>query len=110
MELKVFEYVEKKNEYSSLEDNNSSWTPNADAVLDGLKMSPNEKVCDTVHKITIQTAAKKNLLKSFMQAGSAHLEPIKLYYCSTVGLILAKVLESPPRPRPVKSSNEEVRE
>ena len=56
MELKVFEYVEKKNEYSSLEDNNSSWTPNADAVLDGLKMSPNEKVCDTVHKITIQTA------------------------------------------------------
>jgi hypothetical protein len=75
MELKVFEYVEKKNEYLSLEDNNSSWTPNADAVLDGLKMSPNEKVCDTVHKITIQTA-KQLPRKIFSKASCRHAVPI----------------------------------
>jgi len=94
VELKVHKYVEL-NEYGSLTDSKSSWTPNAEAVLDGLNMSSNKKACNTVQG-NIQTAGKKVSSYKLYTRGD-HLETIKLYYCSTVGLIAAKVLKPPPR-------------
>ena len=109
VELKVSKYVQL-NEYASLHDSKSSWTPNADAVLDGLNMSSNKKACNTVHGKT-QTAVSKTKAH-MLYTGGDHLETIKLYYCSTVGLFAAKVLKPPPRqsfaaarPRPAKKSD-----
>ena len=109
VELKVHKYVEL-NEYSSREDVQSSWTPNAEDVLDGLNMSSNKKACNTVQG-NIQTAGKKVPSYKLFVYGD-HLQTIKLYYCSTVGLIAAKVLKPPPResfacarPRPAERSD-----
>jgi len=97
VELKLFEYVELNEYKQHRQDVKSSWTPNADAVLDGLNMSSNKKACNTVQG-NIQTAGKKISSKqSKLYADGDHLQTIKLYYCSTVGLIAAKVLKPPPR-------------
>jgi len=109
VELKVYKYVQL-NEYASLHDSNSSWTPNAEAVLDGLNMSSNKKACNTVQGKTQTAGSKVSSHKRYTRG--AHLETIKLYYCSTVGLIAARVLKPPPRqsfaaarPRPVEKSD-----
>ena len=96
VEIKVYEHVEM-NEYetSIREDTASSWTPNADHILEGLNMSSKKKACNTIKGETRTAVREFGLYKKF-RCGSL-LSTIKLYYCTTVGLIYAKVLVEPPK-------------
>jgi len=75
----------------------SKWTPNTDHVLKGLTVSSNKKAVNSM-----EGSAKTNQI----DVGPAirnwkygkELASLKLYYCSTVGLIAAKILAPPPAP------------
>ena len=73
-------------------------------------MSSNKKACNTVQGKAQTAVSKVSSYKRYERGDQ--LDTIKLYYCSTVGLIAAKVLKSPPRqsfaaarPRPVEKND-----
>mmetsp|Transcript_577 Transcript_577/g.1032 ORF Transcript_577/g.1032 Transcript_577/m.1032 type:complete len:258 (+) Transcript_577:138-911(+) len=94
VELNVYEYVDQgtTNSYDNV---SSSWSENTDHVRKGLHLSSKKKALNsTVGTATIET---KLTGRHHVFSCGAPIASIKLYYCSTVGLIAAKVLDPPPR-------------
>lgn len=95
VEMKIYELVVKERMASIYSDVSSSWSANTEHVLKGLNLSSNKKALNsTVGSTTIEK--KLSGRQSHVSCGD-HITSIKLYYCSTVGLIAAKVLDPPPR-------------
>lgn len=93
VEMKIYELVSK--ECTTYNDVSSSWSDNTEHVLKGLNLSSNKKAINsTMGTTTIEKKVTGRLVKI---SPGAPIASIKLYYCSTVGLIAAKVLDPPPR-------------
>ena len=93
--LKAYEYISAGNKYHEKEDFESSWHPDTEAIEKGLNMSKHEKACYSVEGLS-KTKKQQDVKKIIrMYKVGNLLESVTLHYCSTVGLIAAKVLTPP---------------
>ncbi len=93
VEMKVYEVTGSR---TSIDSKNveSKWASNTDHVLKGLKVSSKKKALNSKEG-SITTGEQKLKTSTLAELGSK-LASVKLLYCSTVGLIAAKVLAPPP--------------
>jgi hypothetical protein len=94
VKLNVYEYVPDGHKFRKKKDVASAWYPDTETIAKGLNMSQNKKSCNSVKGLT-KTKKIQGRKKSRDYKVGSLLESVTLHYCSTVGLIAAKVLTRP---------------
>ena len=97
IEIKVYEYILLPG-YHTQGTFESNWQSNSEAILKGLDLSSNKKACSSARGKTKTEKTKNVTGKTNNYNYGAKLATIKLNYCSTVGLIAAKILQPAPMP------------
>lgn len=98
VKLKVFEYIPNGHKFKekNRKDFESTWYPDTEAIEKGLNMSKHEKACYSVEGLTKRKARPIKKKKTRDYKRGSLLESVTLHYCSTVGLIAAKVFTPTP--------------
>jgi hypothetical protein len=95
IEVDVHEYIPRPG-YKTKTDFSSNWTSNSEQILAGLDLSSNKKACNST-KGKVKSDYKQAHFRQNYKKGSK-LATLQLYYCSTVGLFAAGILEKPSMP------------
>jgi len=95
IKMKVYELVIKEGYHSAQKSYVSSWSANTDHVLKGLNVTSKKKALNSERGSKTFQESHKGGRK---WGPGEKLLSVKLLYCSTVGLISAKVLAPPPPP------------
>jgi hypothetical protein len=93
--LKAYEYVPNGHKFKEKEDFESTWYPDTETIANGLNMSENKKACLSVEGSVSRTRTRRGKKKVRNYKVGPLIESITLHYCSTNGLIAAKVLAPP---------------
>ena len=99
VEMKIYERipVEGTPRSTTKRDFSSKWNPNTEHVLEGLTVSSNKKSVNSKEGTAITTKEVSSGVRTKYKLG-LKLASVELKYCSTVGLIEAKILPPPPAP------------
>ena len=95
IEVDVREYIPLEGQ-KVVQDLASNWTSNSEQILAGLDLSSNKKACNST-KGKVKSDYKQAHFRQNYKKGSK-LATLQLYYCSTVGLFAAGILEKPSMP------------